>query len=270
MAQQDVIVSIIMSIYNTPDLQFLQRMIDSIIEQTFTKWECIICDDGSTDDTYKLLLSLTGSDNRFRIIQNKKNLGLAAALNHCLKYVKGRYIARMDADDINIATRLEKEVQFLEQNPQYQLVGTAVELFDQDGVWGNRKMPEIPEKRNFLWGSPFIHPTIMIRRDILFQIKGYRVLKETRRTEDYDLFMRLYAEGYRGYNIQNTLYYFREDKASRRRKKYRYRFDEAKIRWWGFCRLHLMPLGILYVIKPLIVGLLPYTLLVFLRGDKRK
>ena len=267
---QKISVSIIMGIYNTPDSQILKKAIDSICEQTFTEWECIICDDGSLDNTYKLLLSLTRQDQRFKIIRNEKNLGLAASLNHCLEYVRGRYIARMDADDINFPDRLEKEAAFLEQNMQYHLVGSAAELFDEEGVWGCRKMPEMPDKRNFLWGSPFIHPTIMIRRETLFQVHGYRVAKETMRTEDYDLFMRLYAEEVQGYNIQEPLYYFREDKAARKRKKYRYRLDEVKIRWRGFCRLRMMPQGILYVIKPLIVGLIPYSLLVRLRGDKRR
>lgn len=265
---QKVIVSIIMGIYNTPDPKVLHKAIDSIRRQTFNEWECIICDDGSTDDTYKVLRSLIGKDKRFKIIQNKENMGLAAALNHCLKYAKGKYITRMDADDANFLTRLEKEAQFLEQNLQYQLVGTAVELFDEDNVWGHRTMPEIPENKNFLWGPPFIHATIMVRRDALMQIHGYRVAKETRRTEDYDLFMRFYAEGYKGYNLQEALYYVREDKEARKRKKYRYRIDEAKIRWKGFCQLGLMPKGIFYVLKPLVVGLMPYFLLVWLRGDR--
>lgn len=267
---QKVSVSVILGIYNTSDPQILQRSIDSIREQTYTEWECIICDDGSADDTYKLLLSLTDQDKRFRIIRNKENLGLAAALNHCLKYARGRYIARMDADDGCVPNRLEKQVQFLDDNADYQIVGTSAGLFDEHGLWGHRKMPEMPGKKDFLWGSPFIHPSIMIRREALLAVHGYRVAKETRRTEDYDLFMRLYEKGYQGYNLQEELYEFREDKKAQKRKKYCYRIDEVKVRWKGFHLLGLMPRGLLYVLKPLIVGLIPYPVLVWLRGDAQK
>ena len=120
-----------------------------------------------------------------------------------------------------------------------------------------------------LFRSPNVHPTIMIRTEILKEIKGYRVVKETRRAEDYDLFMRLYASGYKGYNIQKELFKYREDHISLRKRKYRYRIDEAKVRIYGFKKLGLFPKAVPYVIKPLIVGLLPYRLLVWLRREKR-
>ncbi|MBO5072633.1 MAG: glycosyltransferase family 2 protein, partial [Eubacterium sp.] len=78
----------------------------------------------------------------------------------------------------------------------------------------------------------------------------------------------LYEKGYQGYNLQEELYDFREDKNARKRKKYRYRIDEAKVRWKGFRLLGLMPKGVIYVLKPLIVGLIPYPVLVWLRGEK--
>ena len=268
MFQQKPPISILTGIYNTPDLPILQKAVESIRQQTFTNWEWIICDDGSTDTTYEKIQSLIRGDDRIRLIRNETNQGLAASLNHCLKYAKGSYIARMDADDGCDSCRLGKQAQFLDENPDYQLVGTAARLFDENDVWGQRTMPEVPGKGDFLWGSPFIHPAIMNRRDALLAVHGYRVAKETRRTEDYDLFMRLYEKGYRGYNLQEELYDFREDKRARRRKKYRYRIDEAKIRWKGFRLLGLMPKGIIYVLKPLIVGLIPYPLLVRLRGDR--
>lgn len=268
MGEKKTVVSILMGIYNTPDLQILQKVVESIRQQTFTDWEWIICDDGSTDTTRETIQSLIQGDDRIRLIRNETNLGLAASLNHCMKYARGKYIARMDADDGCVPNRLEKQVQFLDENPGYQLVGTAAELFDEDGIWGQRKMPELPEKCDFLWGSPFIHPTIVIRREALLRVHGYRVAKETRRTEDYDLFMRLYAKGYQGYNLQEELYYFREDKTARKRKKYRYRIDEARVRWKGFRQMGLMPKGLVYVVKPLIVGLIPYPVLVWLRGDE--
>lgn len=270
MEQYMVTVSIIMGIYNITDLQILQKAIVSIRKQTFTDWEWIICDDGSTDNTYQMLQSLVKEDERIRLIKNRKNLGLAASLNHCLKYAKGKYIARMDADDISDVHRFSKQIDFLEQHSGYDFVGTAAWLFNEKGIWGGRRMPQRPDKTDLLWGPPFIHATIMMRKKTLVQIGGYRVAKETRRTEDYDLFMRLYAEGYSGYNLSENLYYIREDKKAIKRKKYRYRLDEAKVRVKGFCQLGLMPKGMVYIIKPLVVGLIPYPILVWLRKDKRK
>lgn len=263
-------ISVLMGVYNTNQEKMVRRAIESIQNQTFTNWEFIICDDGSDDGTYELLSKIIKGDNRIRLIRNKENQGLAAALNHCLEFASGTYAARMDVDDISMPERFEKQIKFLERNHEYQLVGSAVELFDSNGIWGQRSMPEKPEKKAFLWGSPFVHPSILIRRDVLVKIKGYRVAKETKRTEDYDLFMRCYAAGFKGYNMQEVLYQFCEDKNSVTRKKYRYRIDEAKIRYKGFRKLGLMPKGILYVFKPLIVGLLPYSLLVRLRGDKKE
>ncbi len=268
MTHQRPVVSILMGIYNTPDPRILQKAVESIRRQTLTDWEWIICDDGSTDTTCETIQTLIRGDDRIRLIRNDINKGLAASLNHCLKYAEGKYIARMDADDGCDSHRLEKQVKFLDEHPEYHLVGSAAKLFDEGGVWGQRRMPELPGKRDFLWGSPFIHPTITIRREALLQVNGYRVAKETRRTEDYDLFMRLYEKGYQGYNLQEELYCFREDKTARKRKKYRYRMDEARVRWKGFRRMGLMPGGLVYVIKPLIVGLIPYPVLVWLRGDK--
>ena len=91
------LVSIIMGVYNGADA--LSQAIDSIIAQTYTHWELIACDDSSTDDTPKILFDYAKRDSRIVVIHNEKNCGLAASLNHCLKYVRGTYIARMDCDD---------------------------------------------------------------------------------------------------------------------------------------------------------------------------
>ncbi len=263
-------VSIIMGVYNAGDRDIFSEAVSSIRNQRFTDWEFLICDDGSDDDTLLWLQEIREQDDRIRILKNDRNTGLAGALNHCLKEAAGKYIARMDADDVSLPDRLEKEISFLDKHPEYQWVGTCVKLIDSSGEWGSRAMPEKPGKRDLLFRSPFVHPSTVFRREALESVQGYRVAKETRRTEDYDLFMRMYAKGMKGYNLQEELYLFREDRESLNRKKYRYRIDEAKVRWRGFCALKLMPVGILYVIKPLIVGLLPYPLLVRLRGDRKK
>ena len=261
-------ISVIMGVYNSNQGSMLEESIQSILTQTFKDFEFIICDDGSTDGTWSKLMELKSVDKRLKVIRNEKNQGLAATLNHCLQNVNAQYIARMDADDISLPNRFEKQFEFLNTHQDYAFVGSSVILFDEKGDWGFRKNPEKPEKKHLLFDSPFTHPSIMIRTDILKKVGGYRVGEETRRCEDYDLFMRLYAKGYKGYNLQEPVIKFRENKDAYSRRKYKFRIDEAKVRYNGFRQLGLMPKGIPYIIKPLIVGLIPQTVLSKLRREK--
>lgn len=261
-------ISVIMGVYNTNNKEMLSLSLNSILNQTFTDFEFIICDDGSTDGTYELIENLTKHDKRVILIRNKENRGLAETLNKCLKAATGKYIARMDADDVSCLERFEKQIYFLENNREFVLVGSNTILFNENGEWGYKNSPEKPDKTSFLYNSPFVHPSILIRIEELKQLGGYRAEKETLRCEDYDLFMRLYAKNMKGYNIQEPLLKYRQNNSTYKRRKYKYRIDEAKVRYKGFKMLGLMPLGIVYVIKPLIVGLLPHSILSILRNEK--
>lgn len=260
-------ISVIMGIYNTNSPDMVKTAIDSILNQTFKDFEFIICDDGSDDGTYELVKKLTAHDTRVQLIKNERNMGLAASLNRCLEMATGTYIARMDADDSSLPTRLEEQLIFLENNSQYALVTCWADLFSDDGVWGQKRVIAAPEKKDLLFGPPFIHAAMLFRTDILKDLGGYRVCKETLRAEDYDLWMRLYAAGHKGYNLQKILYQIREDKNAYSRRKYRYRLDEAKVRYRGFKLLELLPGAWPYVVKPLVVGLIPQQLLARLRKD---
>lgn len=261
-------VSIIMGIYNSNNELMVMSAINSILNQTYSDFEFIICDDGSTDDTFELIKRITQDDHRVIIINNEINKGLAATLNKCLDVAQGEYIARMDADDISLPNRLERQVTFLDNNPMYDLVGCNAVLFNEQGDWGYRIMTEYPERKSFLFGTPFMHPTILIRKAPLKAIGGYRVGKETLRCEDYDLFMRLYSKKSKGYNIQENLFKFRENQNAYNRRKFKYRLDEMKVRYKGFKMLGLMPGGFIYVIKPIIIGLFPQRLLRVFRNEK--
>ena len=250
-------VSVIMGVYNSANKQMLVDAIESILNQSYEDFEFIICDDGSTDDTYVFLKEYIKKDKRCKLIKNNKNCGLAYSLNHCLSVAKGEYIARMDADDISEQTRFEEEVKFLQENSDYSIVGTAINLFDEKGIFSKKILPEKPSKYNMLMNAPFVHPSVMIRALALKKIGGYRVAKETKRCEDYDLWMRMFAAGEKGYNIPKVLFNYREDRISYKKRKYKYRIDEAKVRYKGFKMLGLLPKGYLYVVKPLVIGLLP-------------
>jgi len=140
-----------------------------------------------------------------------------------------------------------------------------VTLFDDKGEWGVQKYPEYPSKKDFLFMLPFKHGALAFRKDALTGAGCYISSKATRRTEDYELLMRMYARDCKGHNIQNNLYNYREDVKAHKKRKYSHKLDEAKIRYKGFRALGLMPRGMIYVIKPLLVGLIPYRLLEFLK-----
>lgn len=257
-------ISVVMGIYNCE--KTLKESIDSLLNQTFESFEIVLCDDGSKDGTLKIAKEYVMKyPQKVRLIQNTKNRGLAYSLNRCIETAKGEYIARMDADDISRKDRLKKQMDYLENHPECVLVGSQAFLFNEDGVWGVRKTKRYPQKKDFLFGSQFIHPTIIIKKEVLNQVGNYTVSKATLRAEDYDLFMRLYAAGFVGHNMQDILLNYREDKETFRKRVYKYRFGEARVRYNGFKKMKLMPLGLIYVFKPLIVGLIPQKVLTLLR-----
>lgn len=260
-------VSVIMGVYNIKNRKMAEDAINSILNQTFRDFEFIICDDGSDNDTWSIISDIVKNDARVKIIRNKKNHGLAYSLNKCLKVSSGEYIARMDADDISYTNRFEKQVDFLDANPQYALVSSWSSLFNEKGIWGVRKRVEIPQKKDFLFGPPAIHAAMMVRAEALESCELYRVSWDTIRAEDYDLFMRMYANGYKMYNIQEPLYMIREDNDAYKRRNYRNRIKEAHVRLIGFKKLKLYPVGIIYVMKPLIVGLIPQKILAKMRKE---
>lgn len=264
-------ISIIMGIYKMINKRSIVKLaIDSILNQTYKDFEFIICDDGSNDGTYEMVQDFTKNDSRAVLIKNNENKGLAYSLNHCLSIAKGKYIARMDADDISMPDRLEKQIEFLDGHLEYAMVGCNLLLINDKGIWGKRILAKEPTKKSFLFTSPFCHPAIVMRKEVLDKVNNYKVEKITRRAEDYDLFMRIYANGYKGYNMQEYLYQFREDNDAYKRRAYKYRIDDVQVRYRGFKALGLMPSGFLYVIKPLIVGLIPPKILVNLRAFRKE
>lgn len=266
-----MLVSVIMGIYNMKNIEHAIIALDSVFKQTYKNIEIIICNDGSNNLEYQEIERYAISDNRVVIISNLVNKGLAFSLNHALKYAKGELIARMDIDDYISLDRIEKQVDFIKENPDFDIVGTNAHLIDEEGVWGELNMPTFPTKNDFLINSPFIHASTIIRKNKLIEIGGYRVANETRRAEDFDLWMRLYANGSKGYNIQEKLYYIREDKQAYSRRKYRFRIDESIVRYKGYKLLDIFTPGkTVYVLRPLIVGLLPNFLIKKIRKKRGK
>lgn len=254
-------ISVIMGIYNGADT--MDEAIRSICNQSYEDWELIVCDDCSTDNTVEKMEKWCSEDNRIKLVKNEKNMGLAATLNHCLKYANGIYIARMDDDDISYPERFSEQIDFLMNNQEFAFVSSIVDCYDGKQMVRNRFLRKAePQKKDFLSGTQFVHPASMFRKECLAAVQGYREGRVTKRVEDYDLFMRLYAAGYKGYNIQKPLLRYTVNiQGMKRKNKYIYRIDEARIRYLGFKGLGLLPMGIPYVLRPLIVGLIPKQLI---------
>lgn len=255
-------ISVIMAVYNMQDKRILGKAIRSIRNQTFRDWELIICDDGSTDHTWETLQELVKDDPRIFCIHQKKNQKAGYARNACIYAARGQYIAIMDADDISDPKRLQRQYAYLEKHPKVAFVGCRGAFFvksigdDGELYWFCRH----PGPKDFLFSLPFVHASLMFRQEALRQVGGYDCSRRTVRVEDYELLMRLYSEGYYGRNLSEVLYYIRRDEDQYRRRKYRYRFHEAYIKYQYFKKMGLMPGGIPYAVKPLLAGLVPVRL----------
>lgn len=252
-------VTIVMGVYNCKSETYLYRSVDSIINQTFQDWELWLINDGSTDNTLVLLNKVSEIDARIKVLSYKQNKGLAYALNYGISKVSSRYIARMDDDDISRSDRLEKQVKFLDEHQEYSFVGSIANVFNNTGIWGILKMPEKPTVKDFLWNIPFIHPSMVFRREI-FEQCIYSTDEINRRCEDYTLVMDLYSKGLKGYNIQESLldYYVAND--SKKYRPMKDRITEAIVRYKGYRSNGILLRGLPYIVKPIILGMIPQWL----------
>lgn len=254
-------VSIIMGVYNCAST--LGESIDSILAQTYQDWEFVICDDGSSDNTLQIVERYAAADpDRFLVLKNERNLGLNATLNRCLRAARGSYIARQDGDDISVPDRFEKEVAFLDNHPEYAFVSSNMSFFDERGVWGEWKNPEQPQRLDFFRNSPcFCHAPCMIRKEAFLKVGGYTERERYLRCEDVNLWYKLYAAGYCGYNIQAPLYAMRDDLNAYKRRTLKNRMNIILTEWDGMrsldCRLSESHYFLKKAAKHIILAFLP-------------
>lgn len=210
------IITVIMPVYNTE--KYIQAAIQSILNQTFTDFEFLIFNDGSTDNSLKIIQSF--KDKRIRLFNSKKNSGLVIHLNEGIKLAKGKYIARMDADDIALPKRFEKQVKFLETHPNHGIVGSSCRIINEKGELTSRIWKVHPKldtiKAELLFYPPFAHPSIMMRTQIA-QLFYYN--PQCYIAEDYYLWLEISKNHLLG-NLPEILLYYRVHSNNISKKKH--------------------------------------------------
>ena len=226
-------ISVIMACYNCE--KTLEKAIDSILAQTYTNWVMICCDDGSSDNTLKILHKYKNQyPGKFVVIQNDKNRQLPYSLNHCLKYVETEFVARMDADDWSMPERFEKQLDYLKKHPEIDLVGTGVTVFDGEKKIASIIKNPIPTKESMLKQNAFSHATIMTHKRVYDELGGYSLDPTVIRVEDVDLWCRFLAKGFKGYNLADELYVILEDVNAVKRRTLQARLNGARTRKRGY------------------------------------
>jgi glycosyltransferase involved in cell wall biosynthesis len=211
MVGKEMKISVLLPVYNAES--YLQEAIDSILSQSFTDFEFIIIDDGSTDNSENIILSY--NDTRIKYVKNAENLKLIATLNKGLTLCRGKYIARMDSDDIALPDRLKVQYEFMEKNPDVGVCGANIEAFYQENgrklkVWFPESDSEIRAYTYFQ--AAFCHPTVMLRKSVLEE-NNLNYPKDYYRAEDYALWVEMLRYT-KAYNIQSTQLKYRKHNSS--------------------------------------------------------
>ncbi len=206
-------VSVIMPVYNCGP--YLAEAVESILRQTWKDFEFIIVDDGSTDDSLAVLEKYARQDDRIRVI-SRPNTGIVGALNDALVAARGKYVARMDGDDVSLPQRLQLQVEYLELNPSCVAVGASAQLVDEEGdplcivpAWTDPR--RLNDDLLRFGGSALIAASAVMRTDAVRRVGAYR--KEFQWTEHKDLFIRLAEIGQLA-NVPEVLYLYRQLRSS--------------------------------------------------------
>ncbi|MDE2635255.1 MAG: glycosyltransferase family 2 protein, partial [Chloroflexota bacterium] len=207
------LVSVIMPVYNGE--RFLAEAVDSILTQTYTNFELLIVDDGSTDASARIIREYAARDCRIRFLQHERNLGPGSAQNTGLAVANGALIANMDSDDISLPLRLEKQVRFLENHPKIGALGVCAQAKSEDMATSLFEF-NVPQEHaliafNLFHGASFVGPTVVVRAQFLNLVGGYT--NDRMKTADLDLACRLLCQtSIQFANLPECLYLYRRHK----------------------------------------------------------
>lgn len=219
MNEKKPLISVVMATYNESSEQ-IEKSISSILNQTYENFELLIYDD-STNENTKNTINRFKVDSRVRIQRSPERLGLVKSANKGLAESKGKYIARMDGDDIALPDRFEKEVAFLETHPDIFVVGGAISIINEnDEVVSKRVYPQKGLKLRLFscFRSPFANPTVLMRRELVDV--GFRYDVNLKKSEDLDFWLRIQNEGYKFANLQDVVLRYRVGKNFNEKRNY--------------------------------------------------
>jgi len=250
--KNDPLVSIVMPVYNTQ--KYVGEAIESILNQTYKNFEFIIINDGSTDKSWEIIQKYAKKDKRVKALRSKKNLGIAKARNKGLKISRGKYYAPMDSDDISKPERIEKEVRFLETNPEYALVGSDIGVIDKSSkIIGKRVYPKSYSQiiKSITAFNPFAQSSLMIKKEaMLLYCEDYSGC------EDYHVWLKILSKN-KGANIPKilTMYRISNEQTKSKKLKESILLTLSIQRMWLFKNPYFNPLNIIkHIIKyPLIL-----------------
>lgn len=248
-------ISIIMGVYNCEES--LKDSVESIINQTYSNWEFIICDDGSKDNSWGIIKDYKEKyPQKFKIFLNEQNKGLNYTLNRCAKHVTGEYIARQDADDTSVLTRFEEQIELFKLN-DYDVISTGINIVDNGNVIGIKSNEKIIEKKDFVKGSPIAHPTVIVKSKVFFDVGGYEEHEKLLRVEDYHLWFKIFSKNYKIFQSGKLLYNYTDDMSSLKKRTWKNRWNEVYVKKYGFKLLNIPKRYYIYIYRTILVGLLP-------------
>lgn len=289
-------ISVLMPVLNEED--YLENSIESILSQTFTYFEFLILDDGSSDYSEQKIFKY--KDKRIKYFKSKEKKGLEYQLNKGISLAEGKFIARMDADDISHKERLSKQVRFLNEHSEVDIVGTNILLIDEiNEIYDSVRYPEFDKEIKFQMPifNAIVHPSILARKELFEDISYYS--NSYPYAEDLEIFLRMARKGVKMHNIQEYLYFYRKidneannSKAKIQNKSFftlgekyllerqstypikfhlqyallHYYYGDLKIARNHFVKfLKIKPTKIIYVLRYLVVSILGKKLLLVLR-----
>lgn len=227
--------SVLMSVYKKDKAEYLSESINSILKQTVLPDQIVVVKDGELTRELDEVVETFCQEyaDMFTIVTLPQNGGLGYALNEGLKCCKNELVARMDADDISLPMRCEKELEMFEQNPELVICGCNLNEFygSPENVQTSRVVPESYEEilSYMKKRQPFNHPTVMYKKSCVLEVGGYEKLK---RKEDFDLFSRMIMQGYYAKNIGESLYLYRANEDNYKRRKSYTNFKSAVYVYW--------------------------------------
>ena len=248
-------ISVLMGIYNCGST--LVEALESLYAQTYQDFKIILCEDGSSDDTYQVAQDYASSHDNILLLRNERNMGLNYTLNRCLEHADTEYIARMDGDDISLPKRFETEVNFLDTHPEYAVVSGPMIYFDENGDFRTGTGKGEVKKEDFIMGSPVCHAPCMARTAAFKAVGGYSVDDRLLRVEDYHLWFKLFAAGYKLYMLNDVIYKMRDDRNAFKRRTFSSRLNEAYVKHVGYKMIGLPWHTQVFALKPILLSIIP-------------